>query len=353
MNFNKNKNYSFSIIIPYYNTKIEQTKFCLESLICQDLNLLKEIIIVNDGSNEENKEALIKLVDDLTHTHTHTKQIIKLIHQENRGVVIARKNGVYNSNGEIILFVDPDDWIIDQNWIVKLNNYFSKNIIDLVAFKGIEVINEKIKVPKIITKIKYCKWTFQETINYENQIAVWSYAYKKNILIDPIFWNSLRLPRDDAYFNACLLSKKLNILKTNEIFYAYRINNPGSICWNSKQNTTKDEIKIYTKWFTTFENANIFNNNLIKDYWTFCCIYKTMSQVGGFRRMKKWCIKQKINYPSLKEIKSFLHKYNPYVNVKKIYIWLCINISICDYLFPIFYKLIIKLKNKKFTNKYC
>ncbi|WP_033160230.1 glycosyltransferase [Mycoplasmoides alvi] len=62
---------TFSIIVPYHNTKIEQTKFCLESLICQDLNLLKEIIIVNDGSNKENKEALIKLVNDLTHTHTN------------------------------------------------------------------------------------------------------------------------------------------------------------------------------------------------------------------------------------------------------------------------------------------
>ncbi|WP_033160229.1 glycosyltransferase [Mycoplasmoides alvi] len=68
-------NYTFSIIVPYYNTKIEQTKFCLESLICQDLNLLKDIIIVNDGSNEKNKEALIKLVDDLTHTHTQGRSL--------------------------------------------------------------------------------------------------------------------------------------------------------------------------------------------------------------------------------------------------------------------------------------
>ncbi|WP_033160242.1 glycosyltransferase [Mycoplasmoides alvi] len=73
MNLNIKYDYSFSIIIPYYNTDLNQTKFCLESLICQNLNLLKEIIIVNDGSNEENKEALIKLVNDLTHTHTHTQ----------------------------------------------------------------------------------------------------------------------------------------------------------------------------------------------------------------------------------------------------------------------------------------
>ena len=130
------KKYSFSIIVPYYNTKIEQTKFCLESLICQDLTLLKEIIIVDDGSSEKNKNQLIQLVDQLnTHTHTHTRQIIKLTHQKNQGLASARKTGFDYSRGEIILFVDSDDWIIDRNWIFKLNDMFLKyNNIQLILF---------------------------------------------------------------------------------------------------------------------------------------------------------------------------------------------------------------------------
>ncbi|WP_027123677.1 glycosyltransferase [Mycoplasmoides pirum] len=69
----------FSVIIPYYNTNIDQFKFCLESLICQDLNLLKEIIIVNDGSDDEHSKEIKKLIDELnsktliTHTHTSAK----------------------------------------------------------------------------------------------------------------------------------------------------------------------------------------------------------------------------------------------------------------------------------------
>ena len=65
-------NKNFSIIVPYYNSNLEQTKCCLSSLILQNFSLLKEIIVVNDGSNEKNKNNLINIVDDLnTHTHMH------------------------------------------------------------------------------------------------------------------------------------------------------------------------------------------------------------------------------------------------------------------------------------------
>ena len=65
-------NFSFSIIVPYFNTDICQVKKCLESLLNQNWSYLKEIIVVNDGSNEKNKNNLINIVDDLnTHTHMH------------------------------------------------------------------------------------------------------------------------------------------------------------------------------------------------------------------------------------------------------------------------------------------
>ena len=67
------KNYTFSVIVPYFNVRIDWLNFCLNSLLSQDLNLLKEIIIVDDGSNEQNKNNLIKLVNELPHTHTHMK----------------------------------------------------------------------------------------------------------------------------------------------------------------------------------------------------------------------------------------------------------------------------------------
>lgn len=36
---------------------------------------------------------------------------IQVIHQENAGLVAARKTGIMNATGEYIAFVDGDDWI--------------------------------------------------------------------------------------------------------------------------------------------------------------------------------------------------------------------------------------------------
>ncbi len=64
---------SFSIVVPFHNTDIGQVRTCLESLVAQDLALLREIIVVDDGSSETSAARIDALVDELnTHTHTHT-----------------------------------------------------------------------------------------------------------------------------------------------------------------------------------------------------------------------------------------------------------------------------------------
>ena len=64
--------YQFSIIIPVYQTQMYQLDECLHSLLVQDTNLLKEIILVDDGNSAEYKKDLLDLVN--THTHTHQQK---------------------------------------------------------------------------------------------------------------------------------------------------------------------------------------------------------------------------------------------------------------------------------------
>jgi glycosyltransferase involved in cell wall biosynthesis len=60
----------------------------------------KEIIVVDDGSNEETKAVLKKL----------ESQITKLITQVNQGQSIARNNGIKVATGDYILNLDSDDF---------------------------------------------------------------------------------------------------------------------------------------------------------------------------------------------------------------------------------------------------
>lgn len=100
-----------SVIIPLYNKKNYITK-CIESIFSQDY-LNYEIIVVNDGSTDGSEQLIKK----------HENSNFKIINQTNQGVSSARNTGILASNGNLIAFLDADDyWRKDH--LSKLFNTF-------------------------------------------------------------------------------------------------------------------------------------------------------------------------------------------------------------------------------------
>lgn len=93
-----------SIIVPIYNAQ-DYLKECLKSITEQTYADL-EIILIDDGSTDES----LKICKEMKRDDSR----IIVIHQENKGVVAARKAGVNFSNGEYIMFVDADDFLDDR-----------------------------------------------------------------------------------------------------------------------------------------------------------------------------------------------------------------------------------------------
>lgn len=93
---NKTVNDGISVVIPFYKNKT-WLKAALKSIDDQTL-LPNEIIIVNDGSNE-----------DLSSLSSKVKHL-RIINQENNGAASARNNGISNSNYKYIAFLDSDDY---------------------------------------------------------------------------------------------------------------------------------------------------------------------------------------------------------------------------------------------------
>jgi glycosyltransferase involved in cell wall biosynthesis len=89
-----------SIIIPAFNAACTLPR-CLGS-ICRQKNFTDyELIIVNDGSDDETKSIAEK------YQAIHNN--IVLINQENHGVSVARNTGLANAHGKYVTFVDADD----------------------------------------------------------------------------------------------------------------------------------------------------------------------------------------------------------------------------------------------------
>lgn len=121
-------NIRISIIIPVYNAE-NYIGCCLDSIINQTFQEI-EIICVDDGSTD-NSLSIIK-------EYSNKDKRIKVLHQENKGASIARNNGINNSNGKYIIFVDSDDWL-NEKALEKLFNHAEKTKSEMVIFKFINV----------------------------------------------------------------------------------------------------------------------------------------------------------------------------------------------------------------------
>lgn len=92
---------ALSVIVPVYNGE-EFLEVCIDSLVRAMVSDC-EIILVDDGSTDQSGQICDKYADEFEN--------IKVIHQQNSGVIFARKAGVSNADGEYITFVDCDDWV--------------------------------------------------------------------------------------------------------------------------------------------------------------------------------------------------------------------------------------------------
>ncbi len=113
----------YSIIIPVYNTSKYLNK-CIKSAINQDYDNI-EIIIVNDGSTDDSLDIIKK--------YTKKYKNITLIDQKNKGLSVARNEGIKKATGDYFLLLDSDDFI-EYNLVSTLNNYVKEKP-DLIRFQ--------------------------------------------------------------------------------------------------------------------------------------------------------------------------------------------------------------------------
>ncbi|OWO82238.1 hypothetical protein B5C26_11655 [Photorhabdus luminescens] len=96
--------FDITIIIPIFNDE-NNIVYLLDSISAQE-NINFEVVIINDGSTDNSLEII--------NEYKKRDNRIRIFNQENRGVSIARNDGIKYARGEWILFVDSDDWLKPQ-----------------------------------------------------------------------------------------------------------------------------------------------------------------------------------------------------------------------------------------------
>lgn len=115
-----------SVIIPMYNAE-NTIVTALDSIKNQTYKCDYEIIIINDGSNDNSK----KIVEEYILKNTDLD--ITLVNQTNSGVSKTRNEGLKRAKGEYIALLDSDDeWLPEK--IEKQMSVFEENsYIDLLG----------------------------------------------------------------------------------------------------------------------------------------------------------------------------------------------------------------------------
>lgn len=96
-----------SVIIPCYNHGRYLSK-AIESVIKQTYANF-EIIVVDDGSTDNTKEI------------AQSYQKVKYVFQFNQGLSAARNTGIDQCNGNYLVFLDADDWLLTDALMINLD----------------------------------------------------------------------------------------------------------------------------------------------------------------------------------------------------------------------------------------
>lgn len=111
------RNDLISIIIPIYNAE-KYLSECVQSVLKQDYPYF-ELLLIDDGSKDNSLQ--------ICHELAKQDKRIKVIHQENGGVSVARNTGLDNAHGKYVTFIDSDD-LVDPNYLSILLSHKNEDI---------------------------------------------------------------------------------------------------------------------------------------------------------------------------------------------------------------------------------
>lgn len=311
-----------SIIIPIYNAEQHLNK-CIESVVNQSYSNL-EIILINDGSTDSS-------IDICEKWHKQDSRI-KLIDKKNEGVSIARNKGLSISTGELIGFVDSDDYI-EHNMYELMKRDMDNYGVDIVMCNSFSITSDGNKKRgynsydsfKVETKELTKRFINFEKIFYS---SVWSKLYKREIIDGIEFDNNIALG-EDYFFNGLAYKKALAFYYESKPLYNYNIREE-SISRNRIDSHFFDKYSVAKMLADEYSQLNHLNDNDLYHI-TFSAsyeiLYELYEQHYSKDLRKKWRTvfkKESKKFKSSRiksKFKIFCMKYAPllYVRITKKY----------------------------------
>ncbi len=219
-----------SVIVPVYNAETTLHR-CVESIINQTYQNL-EIILVDDGSADKSGA--------ICDAYAEKDRRIKVIHQENRGAAVAINRGLDMVSGNILMFVDSDDWI-EHPMINRMYRLMSEKECDICVCVGRKIKNS-------IVICEYNHYFSTGTVCSGSEMTKAALLdrlsnYATVTLFKKALWDNVRYPIQRAFADIATVYKAYansqSVCFIDEVFYNYELH-AGSISSTKGPKKTMD-----------------------------------------------------------------------------------------------------------------
>jgi glycosyltransferase involved in cell wall biosynthesis len=209
------KQMKVTVLMTVFNTNLLYTKRAIDSVLNQDFQDF-ELIIIDDGSKENNRESLMDYVEKY-------EDKISYIRHSNRGQSESINRGVLYSLGEFITILDSDDEYKPNHLSACLSEM---NELDLICSTSETIVDND--------NDYYVPDKYDQTkLIHLDEVILFGTLFGRKKVFNSIYFKTGFAADSDFYEQATNLFrvKKLD-LRT----YIYHRNIPNSICATIKKN---------------------------------------------------------------------------------------------------------------------
>lgn len=200
-----------SVIVPVYNVEAYLDK-CISSITGQTYANL-EILLVDDGSPDRSGE--------ICDAWAARDSRIRVIHQENAGGGAARNAGLDTARGDLIAFVDSDDYLA-PGMLEHLLRLMTPEV-DLAECCHLSVEDDFGVFPKptaAVTSYTPAEAMAEHIRDRHFRQLIWNKLYRADIL------REVRFPAghgiDDEFFTYRAIGNARKLIHSGAVLYAYR-----------------------------------------------------------------------------------------------------------------------------------
>lgn len=241
----------FSIIVPVYNVE-KYLKECVDSILAQTFTDY-ELILVDDGATDTSG-----IICD---EYAQKYEQVRVIHQANAGLAVARNAGTSVAQGEYIVYIDSDDYIASLDFLEKLS-WKTKGKADVILYGYKKYFESNQSFGKDICQYpnlaqKEADLVIKELLKadmYEG--SAWTKTVRKDFLqTNEISFTPGMISEDsDWYLQVVTRAKTYD--SVNEAFVVYR-QREDSISHAPKKKSLTDNLLILETWPKKFEKYGI------------------------------------------------------------------------------------------------